>query len=74
MDSSCNGRTQMRPVIDDWHETARITAYRMSLRDRDPHFQWAFNVIFGTTMDNPQVYDFDQLEEPSTAFDIAERK
>ena len=31
IDSSSNGRTQMRPIIDDWHQTARITAYRMSL-------------------------------------------
>ncbi|KAM0805178.1 hypothetical protein BDR22DRAFT_885245 [Usnea florida] len=71
IDRSCNRFPQVPAVVNDWQQTAQITAHRMSLGDADPHFQWAFQVIFGTTMDDPQQYEFDSYE-PCTAFEFAQ--
>ena len=74
IDRSCERFPQVPAVVNDWQQIAQITAHRMSLGDADPHFQWAFQVIFGTTMNNPRLYQFDKFEEPCTAFEFAERK
>ena len=74
IDRSCRGNPQIQTIVDDWQRIAQVTARRMSLGDRDPRFQWAFQVIFGITMDNPREFDFDLLEQPCTASAFVECK
>ena len=72
IDVSCNRYPQVQEIVDDWLEIAQVTSRRMNLGSGDPHFQYAFQIVFGTGPDNPEVYEFEQLEEPATAFTFVE--
>lgn len=68
IDGSCNRYPQVQGIVNDWLEIAQATSRRMNLGSGDPHFQYAFQLVFGTGPDNPEVYQFPQLAEPATAF------
>ena len=68
IDASCSRFPNTRGIVNDWLETAQVTSRRINLGSGDPHFQYAFKTVFGTSQDNPEVYDFWQLEKPVTAF------
>ena len=72
--SSCNRYPQVRYIVQDWFQTAQETSRRIRLGAQDPRFQYAFKILFGTDIENPRKYKFEQLEDPATAFEFVECK
>lgn len=78
IDKSCNSKPQVQGIVNDWLETAQETSRRMNLRNADPVFQYAFQIVFWTDVDNPKLYNFTrywrQFQELSTAFTFVKCK
>ena len=74
IDGSCNNYPRVKGIVNDWLETAQVTSRRINLGSGDPHFQYAFQIVFGTGPDNPEVYQFPQFAEPATAFTFVKCK
>ena len=70
IDASCRRFPQVLDIVNDWVETAQVTARRMGLGNADPHFQWAYRTLFGSSPDSTRLYTFPQFEEQKTAFEF----
>ena len=70
IDASCSRFPQVLDVVNDWVEIAQVTARRLNLGNADPHFQWAYKILFASNIGSTRLFTFPQFEEQMTAFEF----